>query len=671
MAKAVGPLPTITNKIIMDRGAIKEILRDVFGHNLTMQDIGGWVSIQCPLAPWTHERGRDGKPSAGVSINVTGTSMFNCLAGDTKVITRDGVKSIKQLAGTSPELLMPDGTWLRAPVKAFGPQQLRRIDLSRNGRTKVIYATGNHRWFAKSGDKSAYLERTTDQLKPGYRLQPALPASRDQWALDTTGVLHGLVYGDGTRQIDTEHGSICLFGECKNLASMFVGHGVNTTYYPEGGGRQSYVRLSGRIGYMKTLPSMDNPESYLLGFLSGLIAADGHVDERGNVSLASAELRTLQRVKDICVKLGIAVFGIYGQMRRGFGRFDSSLYTMRFIPSTLHADFFVKRDQKTRFAARTHKFERLCWSIVSVEDYERAQEVYCAEVPGYHAFTLDGNIVTGNCFTCHNPGPFHKMLAKYADFSGENLEDLIEELAEEEYLGPKHLPDWDTLKQQNVIEPLMPINEGIFMDLYDSAAGHPYLDERGIDDSTATKLELLFDPKDSADGEPRILFPVRGPDGLLYGFSGRATRNKALLKVRDYHGLKKAHMVLGAHLVTQDNPNEILVVEGLFDYANTHQCGYYGCGVMHSTLTDPQAEIIRGLSKPTYLFYDNPAIDKAGADGVRIAGKKLRDYVPVMQVRYPLVEIADSSPEGYHLLKDPGEMIAEDFEMMIRDSRLY
>ncbi len=196
-----------------------------------------------------------------------------------------------------------------------------------------------------------------------------------------------------------------------------------------------------------------------------------------------------------------------------------------------------------------------------------------------------------NCFTCGNSKPLHALVAQYADFSGDDMSDLVVELEEHAYLGPKTLPTWDALKQHESENVLMPLNEGIFMDLYDSAAGHPYLRKRGISDATAHKLELLLDPEDPADkeagtrGVSRILFPVRGPDGTLYGFAGRDTTGKSPVKARDYAGLKKAHCVLGAHLVTQDNPKYVLTLEGLFDYANAHECGEPGCAVMHSNMT--------------------------------------------------------------------------------------
>lgn len=279
-----------------------------------------------------------------------------------------------------------------------------------------------------------------------------------------------------------------------------------------------------------------------------------------------------------------------------------------------------------------------------------------------------------NCFTCGNTRPLHSLVAKYAEFSGDDYSGLIDELEDLAFLGPTSMPDWDTLKQGNPEEILMPLNESVYMGLYESAVGHPYLRSRGISDGTAEKLELLFDPEDLVDkgmgtpGVGRILFPVRGLNGELYGFSGRDVTGKSAVKARDYGGLKKAMNVLGAHLAASEKPSEVLLVEGLFDYANAHEQGYCGCAVMHSNLTQKQADIFRELGLPTYLVYDD---DKAGRKGIIEASKLLIDYLPIMQVRYPEIWIEDPREEdGGHYVKDPGELLREDIEWMLEDSRI-
>lgn len=653
----------------MNADGILEIVRDVFGRGYRTEVSNGWVKMPCPLSTWTHQTGRDSNPSAGVSINDTGTSVFSCLAGYTKVITRSGLKTIASLAGTESELLMPDGSWRTVPVREFGAQALQCITLTRNGRTKQVYATAEHRWFVRSSYGN-YAERVTSELRKGMRLQSAKPEKRGDWVLDPRGVLHGLVFGDGTRATHSPtHGRLCLFGECRSLA-LELGriHRLNVTIGLETENGTPYNAVSGQIGHMKNLPAVDD-QAYLLGFLSGLIAADGCVDERGNVSIASASLKLISKVQDIAISLGLAVFGISGQERRGLGRETSNIYTLRFVASTLDSQLFILPTQRARFDGRDTAYERLGWTIQSVEDTRRVETVYCAEVPGYHAFVLDGNIVTGNCFTCGNKAPLQGLLRKYSNYTGDDLEDLIRELEDESYLGVRELPTWDQARDKNLVPDLVTLDQAVYLDLYDSAEGHPYLEQRGISDETARLLQLMVDPADPADGEERILFPVFGLDGRLHGLSGRATSKTARLKVRDYHGLSKARCLLGAHLFAESRPY-MLVVEGLFDYANAWQCGYPAVAVMHSTFTEFQAQIAREIGLPSYLFFDN---DQAGDKGVQAAGNALSLYQPTMKVRYPQTWVEDPTDavNGGHWLKDPGELLPEEFEEMIRDARLY
>lgn len=653
----------------MNADGILEIVRDVFGRGYRTEVSNGWVKMPCPLSTWTHQTGKDSNPSAGISVNDTGTSVFNCLAGYTRVITRSGLTPISLLSGTSPELLMPDGTWLAAPVREFGVQPLKRITVSRNGRTKQIYATAGHRWFYKSSYGS-YKECDTSSLRAGMRLQSALPLKRSDWAIDPRGVLHGLVFGDGTRATHSpSHGRLCLFGECRSLAiELGRAHGLNVTIGLETETGTPYNAVSGQIGYMKELPTTTD-SAYLLGFLSGLIAADGCVDERGNVSVASASLKSISKVQDIAVSLGLSVFGVSGQRRLGLGRSLSDVYTLRFVHSSLDARLFLLQTQRSRFSLRSTAYERLGWVVRSVGNTDRVEKVYCAEVPGHHAFALEGNIVTGNCFTCGNKAPIQGMLRKYSGYTGDDLEDLIRELDDEAYLGVRELPSWDQMRGRNTQPDLVVLDPAIYLDLYDSAAGHPYLAARGISDETAQMLQLMVDPADPVDGEERILFPVFGLDGRLHGLSGRAVNPGARLKVRDYPGLSKARCLLGAHLFAQPR-DKMLIAEGLFDYANAWQCGQPAVSAMHSTLTVFQAEIAREIGLPTYLFYDN---DQAGDKGVTAAGEALAMYQPVMKVRYPEVWVEDPNDtvHGGHWLKDPGELLPEEFEAMIRDARLY
>jgi len=618
--------------------------------------------MPCPLATWKHEKGHDSSPSFGIHVSDNDVSICNCLAGETEVITRDGIRLARDLAGTEPELLMPDGSWQRAPFRSFGRQRLYAIELKRNGVSRTIYATANHRWFEVPEGGGRQRERVTETLRPNAYLQTTIPARRQDWTLDKTGVLHGVMFGDGTAR--GAHGRVELFGEKRQLSRYLAGIATNRTEYPD------KSALSGRFGFMKLSPEATSSDRYLLGFLAGYLATDGCVDERGLTCLNSARREDLEYVRDICLRLGIATYPINHQVRRGFGAEDTHIYRLNFVRSSLSPELFIRDDQRARFEASTNDYDRLRWRIVSVTPTNRREEVYCAEVEGHHAFVLGEFIVSGNCFTCHTKKPFHALIREYADYSGEDLDSLVREIEKEEFLGPRTLKGWDATKRARMEDIAMPIDEGIYMDLYPPAYNHPYVRGRGISEATARRLELLYDPGDTnSDRQKRILFPVRGPDGLLYGFSGRAVHKSAELKVRDYYGLKKAHCVLGSHLAVQDAGRHVLVVEGLFDYANAWECGQPGCAVMHSTMTDYQAAIFRDIGKKVYTFYDN---DKAGKDGAATASKQLWRYLTVLNVKYPRVWIENPNEKGGgHWLKDPGEMLPEEFDEMIEKSTLY
>ena len=65
-----------------------------------------------------------------------------------------------------------------APFRPYGVQRLLRITVGRNGQRKDLYATDEHRWFAKTGGGGRHREILTKDLRPGHRLAPIFPRSR-------------------------------------------------------------------------------------------------------------------------------------------------------------------------------------------------------------------------------------------------------------------------------------------------------------------------------------------------------------------------------------------------------------------------------------------------------------------------------------------------------------
>lgn len=234
-----------------------------------------------------------------------------------------------------------------------------------------------------------------------------------------------------------------------------------------------------------------------------------------------------------------------------------------------------------------------------------------------------------HCFTCHNKGPVTHLIKLLDKYSPDDYSDMLEDVEATESFGtPARL--WDDVKmgrkrKNKLGEPL----DIQYLDIYDSAEGQWYLHDREIDDETCKRLQLKFDPEDS-QGEPRVLFPIFDPCGNHYGYTGRAIYSDVDPRVRDYHGLKKALVLLGAHLVK--NSDKVLLVEGPFDYARGWQFDQPTVASLFSSLTHEQAEILIKLNKPVYGFLDN---DKAGREGSRNAAELLMKHVPYLAVAWP------------------------------------
>jgi hypothetical protein len=84
------------------------------------------------------------------AIAGTAVASNHCLTGETKVVTYDGPVAIRDLAGTTATLLTRDplgsgqrGTWVDAPVRAYGTEPTHEVVLSRGGARKVLRATGH------------------------------------------------------------------------------------------------------------------------------------------------------------------------------------------------------------------------------------------------------------------------------------------------------------------------------------------------------------------------------------------------------------------------------------------------------------------------------------------------------------------------------------------------
>lgn len=317
-----------------------------------------------------------------------------CFSGETKILTDKGIYELQNIVGDHIKVLNKNRGWEDATVQCFGVQPLKKLTLERYGNTKEIFVTGNHKWFVRTSN-GVHASKdikilSTDELEPGDRIP--FNAS-NQWSKiipSQFGVAHGFFTGDGDKGIQLR-ANFC--GDKTALIPYFMPAKIN-------GSEREYV-IYGIPEYFRYLPSTESLP-YLYGWLSGYFAADGCVDSHGRCTIASIQKENLEFVRQVLCKLGMPVNEIRYQDRisnltNEMGR----VYILSLSEEYLPDYFFIRPTHKERISewrkSNENRKERN-WMVVSVEDTNRIEPVYCAVVKGTESFTLDGNILTHNCF---------------------------------------------------------------------------------------------------------------------------------------------------------------------------------------------------------------------------------------------------------------------------------
>ena len=249
----------------------------------------------------------------------------------------------------------------------------------------------------------------------------------------------------------------------------------------------------------------------------------------------------------------------------------------------------------------------------------------CPLAPWTHRKKTDNNPSCGaqineqgvsyyKCFSCKRHGLISSLVRSLEFYRDKDYPGLAfqADAADAEF----SFGDFEDRQEDELDELQPPLNEAAFGNLYEPAWGIPearaYLKDRNIGKETAEYMGLGYDPDDY-----RIVFPVRGLDKLLYGYSGRSILKegqypyKRYPKVRDYHGLPKRHLLLGAENVDAERP--LFLHEGLFGQAHLIEIRaddfINPLAMMGSEMTDSKAGIVRELNRLTFLMPDN---DEAG-----------------------------------------------------------
>jgi len=323
---------------------------------------------------------------------------IDCFAPDEQLLTTYGPRTFAELENQSCRVLTDSG-FKPAVVKRFRRKPLVKLELApafeergRYGGTRLttrnisrfrrtIWATPTHSWLLADGERTESL--ATGDFVPAMRHGPKRDGEGHR-----LGVLHGLVFGDGSwNKQEIRSGQhlhyVQLYGEkvaqfkdffdqvhfspCLDVHPGYVGTGV--------------VRAP--VNLKRSLPETADPE-YIAGFVDGWLAADGDPVRAGSWRLRSTDHEALAWLEAVAPYAGFVTVGSGEEGSR-------------------ETNFGVRsRPIRWLYLATRETY----WRVMSVENREaEVEDTFCAVVPEKHAFTLAGGVYTANCGACEPECP--------------------------------------------------------------------------------------------------------------------------------------------------------------------------------------------------------------------------------------------------------------------------
>lgn len=326
----------------------------------------------------------------------------NCFSRETTFLTSEGIRSFKDFNnGDQIKVLTHKGNWKTATVHSYGKQPLYKVSVRRSrGEPVEVFVTKNHRWLLRDNKQTTALQvgdvlTDTPDISSEFSWESLTPVEKALWCL-------GFVFGDGSQA----HASACtvrLCGDKNKYAGRFKECGYTVTVPSnKGWGGDSFVWLHDTA---KMLP----PKGWRTvkdtqAFINGLLCADGGKDPR-----------SLQRsFRDIQISANEETQKELYDMLNVAGYYVSAVHE---VPKG--TNYGTRKLPTKRYCLYQGARERTSWRVVSIEDVNRVEEVWCLQVEDDHSFLLECGIPTGNCclFDIGNvlKGGFEMSNVKYTE----------------------------------------------------------------------------------------------------------------------------------------------------------------------------------------------------------------------------------------------------------------
>ncbi len=332
---------------------------------------------------------------------------IDCFAPTEQLITSHGLRTFAELEDTSCKVLTDDG-FKPAVVKRFRKRPLVKLELApafeerdRYGGTRLttrnisrfrrtVWATPTHGWVLADGQKTNSLG--VGQFVPAVRAAPTRDGETYR-----LGVLHGLVYGDGSwNKLEIRSGEhlhyVQLYGE---RVAKYRDFFEQVNFSPCLDSHPGYAGtgvVRSCVNLKRLLPETGDAE-YVAGFVDGWVAADGDPVRAGSWRLRSTDHEALEWLERAAPLAGYVAIGSgqEGNMETNFG--------------------VRSRPIRWLYLATRESY----WRVMNVEAKQADDDdTYCAVVPGKHEFALAGGITTRNCGACEPECPVEAIFPEDA-----------------------------------------------------------------------------------------------------------------------------------------------------------------------------------------------------------------------------------------------------------------
>lgn len=315
------------------------------------------------------------------------SSMFNCIGGETKILTDNGAIPIKDVIG-SVKVVNSLGEWVDAEVSEFGEQELIGLKFANHNHSFIIRATANHNWVLSDGSRVP-----TKLLNFGDKI-PLITPPKNVNDVDeyNQGIRHGLIYGDGSKAKSGSY-SLRIYSGADDLIGFFSDFSI--TYPPscKGAPNIGIPKLKAWCE-LKELPIDSSSNDYTLGFIRGWFAADGHVSKSGQSSICCGCEEEEWLIKN-GAKYGFFVTGSFSMSSKtNFGEGNKAVKDVRFAKASFVSDDALRSFHRDRVRVVKTEFS---FQGVDRETPVTTELVYCATVPGTHDFVLGNGMLTSNC----------------------------------------------------------------------------------------------------------------------------------------------------------------------------------------------------------------------------------------------------------------------------------